>query len=633
MTRIGNLVLFAAAVLGAMTGSASGRESESIAMSGRVDTSFDQLALDGILVSINEHKATPDATGAFALSLPVAPYYQVRIDGDSIYTTVQTFGMEELYRRDCDCLRVPELGVVARKPGRVELFFGGDAIAGRRYIDPIWGERQLIDPADPLAGITKLLAPIRPYVEGADLASVNLESVLSEKDFGNSPPKTVTFYSPPELASALTQAGFDYVSLGNNHSYDYLEEGIDTTIAAVEGAGLAWSGAGHDEDQALVAARLDVGGQPFSMLGYVGWKGRVSPNQVAEADKGGAAYGSDENIAMSVSREAQAGRLPIVQYHGSSEYSARPSEDSERRMKLAIDNGAMMVASHHPHVSHGLEFYRGRLIAYSMGNFLFDQYFPETHAAFALKAWAEDGQVIRAEVIPLHILEYRPVPAVGSIREILLDRVTRLSAERGTVVARNGGHGLLIPGAKAEHAPTEAISASCDVPGQDLLRIGDFESSTFGEATDRSIKAYGASASYPFLGRSGHIMQLTPDFGSEEVSVSVSTFLRKGSASGLTLCGLIWSPAPIEIGMAMQVRPEKTGRLEALEESPTEPASEWVSIPAGQWTNFVIKWAENAGDEDAPFRPFLTIRGEGNGALGHTVAIDRLEFVSRASAD
>ena len=633
VARFGKKMLAIPALLVFGTSPVSGEEGELIALAGQVDGSFDQVAMDGLSVDVNGREMPVGPDGSFAASSSVEPYYRITISGASIHDAIQTFGFEELYRRDCDCLRVPPLGVVARKPGRIELFFAGDAIAGRRYIEPIWGERQLIDPADPLPGMVRLLEPIKPYVESADFASVNLESVLSTKDFGNSPPKTVTFFSPPELAEALAQAGFDYVTLGNNHSYDYLEPGIETTIAAVEQAGLSWSGAGLDEVQALRAARLEVGGAPLSMLGYVGWKGNVTPNQVAEAAKGGAAYGSDENIIASVGREAAAGRLPIVQYHGSSEYSARPSEDSERRMKMAIDSGAALVASHHPHVAHGLEFYKAGLIAYSMGNFLFDQYFPETHAAFALRTWMEDGRVIRAEVIPLHILEYRPVPAVGSIREALLDRVTRLSAERGTVVGRNGGHGLLVPGNSDIAAPVGAKIRVCKASGQDLLRIGDFENMTFGGARDRSIKSYGASVDFPFLGIGGHVLQLVPEATGQEMSISVSTFLRKGSAAGLTLCGQVWSPGPIEIALAVQIRPDGSGRLEALEDTPIEQVSDWISIPVGHWTEFAVKGSELALDANALFRPFLKIRASGQGTLDNAVSIDRLEFVSRRNAD
>src|SRR5690606_20118948 len=122
-------------------------------------------------------------------------------------------------------------------------------------------------------------------------------------------------------------------------------------------------------------------------------------------------------------------------------------------MKLAIDAGAALIVSHHPHVSHGLELYKGRLIAYSLGNYLFDQYFPETQATYALKLWMDGDTLFRAEIIPIQILDYRPVPATGGMRQAALRRIIDLSAERGTAVGLVGGHGVIMPAAQPP-APT-----------------------------------------------------------------------------------------------------------------------------------------------------------------------------------
>ena len=211
----------------------------------------------------------------------------------------------------------------------------------------------------------------------------------------------------------------------------------------------------------------------------------------------------------------------IAQYHGSREYSEGPTEESERRMKLAVDEGATLLASHHPHVAHGVELYKGSLIAYSSGNFLFDQYFLETHGAFAFRAWLDDGRFARAEIIPLRVLDYRPIPAVGSMREAVLERVTRLSAGHGTRVGRDGGHGVVTPdSALAASAMGEAQE------GLDLLRGGDFESAVFGDAMDRSLKVSGGVAKVEFLGRGGHQLRITPEDGASEIAIMPSTFLR-----------------------------------------------------------------------------------------------------------
>ncbi|MCP5395576.1 MAG: CapA family protein [Sphingomonadaceae bacterium] len=598
--------------------------------SGQVDTSFDGIAASGLAVEINEADTIVGADGRYVANVETASHYRIRISGPAIYPAVQTFGIKELYRPDCECLQLPAIQVVARKAGRVELFFAGDVMAGRRFSDPIWGERQLVDPANAQADVVRLLDPMRPYLEGSDLASVNLETVLAGRDTGNAPPKMVVFFSPAELADALKQVGVDYVTLGNNHSYDYLDQGIATTVAALDRVGLAWSGAGMAEEEALRASRLTVQGQDLSLLGYVGWKGRVTPNQVAEPGKGGAAFGSDANIAATVARETAAGRIVIAQYHGSMEYSDEPTPESERRVKLAVESGAALVASHHPHVTHGLEFYRGSLIAYSMGNFLFDQYFPETQAAFALKAWLDNGKVVRAEIIPLRILEYRPVPAVGSMREAVLDRVTQLSARRGTFVRRSGGHGLLLPGmAHSVADPVPPDMGNCGNSGQLLFPAGDFESAAFGDASDRTLKLADGVLGYHFHGTGGTTLQLEPQEAATQLSLQPATFFRSVGGNRITVCGMIWAPQAIQLRMAMQYREAGVGRMDALANAQAETGDQVIPVRAGEWTSFRMELAIPAGKQGLPARPMLVFApGAGSGTLTGVIALDELYWVS-----
>lgn len=625
MTRMKILLVLAGiAWPAAQSAPAIAQDNGPIALTGRVDTAFDKVSLEGIEVRVNGQPTTLAPDGSFAAQLPVAPYYEVTIAGGSIFTLNQTFGIAEIYAPQCDCLTLPPLGVVARKPGRIELFLAGDTMSGRRYIKPVWGERQLVDPADPLPGISRLLEPMRPYIESADLASVNLETVLAREIPGDSPPKSITFFSPPELAEALARAGIDHVTLGNNHTYDFLEPGLDTTIAAVEAAGLAWSGAGYDERQALQPSRLKVGGQELSLLGYVGFPGRVQPNQVAETGKGGAAFGTFPNVRMTVERERRKRRVVIAQYHGSSEYADYPSETSERRMRGAIDSGASLVASHHPHVAQGVELYNGALIAYSSGNFLFDQYFPETHGSIALKVWLDKGRFVRAEIVPLRMLEYRPVPAVGSMREEVLGRVTRLSRSHATHVSRNGGHGLVLPANKLK-----AAAARCPV-SIDLLRSGDFENALFGDAIDRSFKLEGGQMEFAFMGRQGHVLRLEPKRGARSLSLAPATFFRKFPGRNITVSARFRSDQPFAVQLGVQEQPEGVNMFSALRGEPIQPVAA-AEHPAGaDWIEYSASFTL-AGDaaEPLPFRPFLTFTGAGGqDAVPAAILIDDLKVVS-----
>jgi poly-gamma-glutamate capsule biosynthesis protein CapA/YwtB (metallophosphatase superfamily) len=582
--------------------------------------------LEKLEVRINGTPARIAADGSITGIATDADHVQLAIRGPGIFETVFTFSPSELAGAD-GRWSLPAVEAVARVPGRVELFFGGDVMMGRRFEDPIWNERVLIHPESRAADMARLLEPMKPYFAGADLASVNLETVLATRDLGDAPDKSVVFYTHSDAAKILADAGIDFVTLGNNHVYDYVEPGLVSTLTALDAAGLPWSGAGRNEAEAAKAARLDAGGHAWSMLGFVGWKGKVEPNQIAESGKGGAAFGSDEAIEEAVRREVKAGRAPIVQYHGSSEYSDRPTDISERRMKLAIDSGAALVVSHHPHVSHGLELYKGRLIAYSLGNFLFDQYFPETQATYALKVWMDGDRLFRAEMIPIQLLDYRPVPAVAGMRQAVLRRIIELSAERGTRVGIVGGHGVIEPSgaipaptfcaAPAEagltafrydlHHPAAACAAAAPT-ARDLFLRGDFEAARYDDARDRSWGVDGGTLDFVNDAHRGTTAMAVAAAGAAPVTIAPKTFFRPVAQRRLSFSGWVNLDAPATLELLLQEQPKGSGRTKALESAPLRPMGS-QQIAAGGWQYVRFDIDRGADASALPLRPLLRISG------------------------
>ena len=250
------------------------------------------------------------------------------------------------------------------------------------------------------------------------------------------------FFSYPETIPALEWAGIDHVALGNNHTNDYLEYGVSETLKYLRRSSLGYSGVGLSEREALQAYETSIGGTPYSFLGYVGWTGSSIPSQVAEADSSGAAYGSLSNIQSTVSRSAN-NSVVVASYHGSSEYSEQPTQQTRKRLEAAINAGADLVVAHHPHVLHGLALSGDKLIAYSMGNFAFDQYIYETQRSMLLYVWMDGEKFHRAEIVPLYIKAYRPTPATGRMREYVLRRLKYLSAQESTAIELSGGHGVI----------------------------------------------------------------------------------------------------------------------------------------------------------------------------------------------
>ena len=147
----------------------------------------------------------------------------------------------------------------------------------------------------------------------------------------------------------------------------------------------------------------------------------------------------------------------VVQYHGGVEYADAPTDMVQDRLRAAIDHGADLVIAHHPHVLQGMEIYHGKLIAYSMGNFLFDQYRQETQNSALLYVWMDGATFHRAEIVPIYVKDYHTVPATGAMRDYVLRRLADLSVGYGEVLDTSGGHGVIrVPGESPDEQLVDA---------------------------------------------------------------------------------------------------------------------------------------------------------------------------------
>ena len=612
-----------------------------VRVGGVLDGRRDRIDFRDVSVTINGSAATLREDGHFGANLPIAPIYRLDIRGAGVFGIVQTFGHAELRNEACDCLAIPAVEVVARKTGRIELFFGGDTMAGRRYFEPSSGQRQLLFRDSLAADLDRLLGPMRPYMASADLASVNLETVLAHEAPGpRLPGKNITFFSPPELAAALKRAGVDYVTLGNNHIYDYGEPGIASTIAALDRAGLAHSGAGHDEAKADRAAEIDMGGISLAMLGFVGWEGSNGAHQVATADKGGAAFGTRGQVRRSVERERKRRKVPVLQYHGGAEYIDRPSETTIGRLREAVEQGAPLAIGHHPHLVMGVEVYRKALVAPSIGNFLFDQQHPRTHVTYAIRAILEKGRFLRAEFVPVGVIDYRPMPAVGAMRERVLRRLFGFSAERGTQLAMSGGHAVVYADQRGD------ITASCHrrgadeftladfAPacegmrlGRDVIGRGDFAMARRGDAMERAFMSDDAGLEFAFRNGEAYAV-LRPEKAASSPAFFTHAYLRDVPAGAYTLRAQVKLPVAARVELRIKDRPE----------AGEEPSARWRGdileireMPAGEsWQEISFDFVkpEEAEGNARPFRPILRFVPVAQTGNLEPIAIDDFELIS-----
>jgi poly-gamma-glutamate capsule biosynthesis protein CapA/YwtB (metallophosphatase superfamily) len=414
---------------------------ESFSIKGVVTNESSQ-PISAVEILINGEMTVSDKKGRFSMSVPASNIYQLQFEKQGYYKSVHSYSHFELSESDNND-KLTDVTLVAKKAKRVMLAFGGDVMMGRRFYKPYFGDPVLIHQNNKLADSKAIVQFVKPYMSLADYAAVNLETQISEALPGERAPKSVTFYSKPELLDALTWAGVDYVTLGNNHTFDYMTAGLTSTMAFLKKSELGFSGAGFNEREALSAHHQKINNTTFSMLGYVGWQGSSNPTQTANDEHGGAAFGSMDNMLSSVHREKAQNNVVIAQYHGSQEYANNPTGVTEHRLKSSLDAGATIAIAHHPHVTQGFELYDGKLIAYSMGNLIFDQNFSATQHSFILYVWLDGERFHRAEVVPLYNQAYKPTPATGMHRYTVMKRLKTLSKTRGTYIDHSGGHGII----------------------------------------------------------------------------------------------------------------------------------------------------------------------------------------------
>lgn len=590
-------------------------------ITGRIlSETLDPLTLS--VVTINGEAVAANAQGVFRASVEPSDVYTLHYSAEDHYDMVHSYSPLDLERFSASApgqpVQLPDVTLVGRAEGRILLAFGGDAMMGRRFSDPYPGEPVMIRENHKAEDAIALLRHMKPYMQLADYASVNLETQVIESQPEGNAPKSYTFFSPPEILLAVREAGIDYVTLGNNHSNDYLEPGLAATVDALNASGLGWSGAGLNETEALRAHQADIGGQPFSFLGFVGWAGNFSPNQVAQgADKGGAAFGTSQNIQLTVGREAGQGRLPVIQYHGSREYTDEPTLVTETRLKQAIDQGAVLAIAHHPHVVQGFEIYKGRLIAYSMGNFIFDQFHYATQYSYIVYVWMDGDRLHRAEIVPIHIQGFTPMPATDSVREKVLKRTDELSQRRGIIMTASGGHGVILNGSEEdpqaiaslliEQVPDEgrvvkslsglpwsdpivSLAAGTGSPtryrlGENLLPTGHLENHYLHGSPDRSWIEDGAQEvvlreDAP-SGR--YVMQVDIPAGAGQGRVGMRTFeytFEPGTPS--TFLVTARASSPVTVTAYQQWRKRNEDRFEALENAPLRAIGQ-VELQAGDW--------------------------------------------------
>ncbi len=250
-------------------------------------------------------------------------------------------------------------------------------------------------------------APVVPLLQNADLTIGNMESALGT--LGQPEDKTYTFRAPPEAAKSLALAGFDVVSLANNHAMDYGPEALLQGIDLLKAADVAAVGAGENYTAAHRPYLTEINGLKLAVLGYVnvGMEGSppyfVTESWTATETAPGVAWANPEEIMADVTAVRDQTDLIIVILHSGLEYVEQPAPEQIAAAYAAIDAGADVVIGHHSHILQGIEYYKDGVIVYSLGNFAFQ--IDGDPGTAILNVWLDGDGVRSLELIPAIVQE------------------------------------------------------------------------------------------------------------------------------------------------------------------------------------------------------------------------------------
>lgn len=275
--------------------------------------------------------------------------------------------------------------------GAVEVILVGDVMLGRG-----------------VAGESDPLGLAAPWLRSADLALGNFEGAISPDGLptpdpaAESPTGPYLLVAPPAAAGQLAQAGFDLLGLANNHAYDRGLEGLSQTTGALQEQGLAVLGSGPTPDDAYRPFTFTAGERRIAFLAFNAVpspRGADWTGEVIQSDdlSGWALAGWDQERALQAVRgAADEADAVVVSIHWGYEYDRRVDPAQRQIAALLAEAGADLIAGHHPHVVQDAEWLEsGAFVAFSLGNFVFDQGQEGTDRGLALRAFF-DGQGLRA---------------------------------------------------------------------------------------------------------------------------------------------------------------------------------------------------------------------------------------------
>lgn len=369
----------------------------------------------------------------------------MKINHPDYYPDIQAFALNEIAQN-----KYAPISLVGKKAGRSMLTFGGDAMMGRRFYENGYLKR-----GSEKTQIPDLLGHLKEIFSIGDFSSINLETaILKKAPKVGGVEKAYTFFSSPFFPKYLyNPVGISLFSLANNHVLDFGMEGLEETLKNLQKDDVPFTGAGLDKESSFRPYKTTINGQDVEFFSFIGFRKAASGyGQTSEDNPGGPPFSGLGNLEKYVGKAAK-NSLIVTQLHGAREYTQQPASAYSATVKSAVNAGSDLIIGHGPHVIQGFNFDNNIFIAYSLGNFIFDQVFPETMRSFILRVWMDGKKFHRAQILPIVIKNYIPQLSVSNFNKNVLQTLSYLSNKNGVSLHATGAQAYILPPSRSAESP------------------------------------------------------------------------------------------------------------------------------------------------------------------------------------
>jgi len=230
---------------------------------------------------------------------------------------------------------------------------------------------------------------ISDYIKNADLSFGNLEGPISIN--GIKVGSIYSFRADPRSIEGLLYSGFDVLSVANNHMWDYGSEAFKDTLKNLKDNKINYVGGGLSYDEAHTPLIKEINNTKVAYLAYT----NLLPSSLGmRGDKPTIAYPNQDQISLDIQNAKKISDIVIVSFHWGEEYETHHNSYQEKLAHFTIDAGVDLIVGQHPHVAQDVEEYNGKYIAYSLGNFIFDQNFSkDTNSGLILKVTIKNKKI------------------------------------------------------------------------------------------------------------------------------------------------------------------------------------------------------------------------------------------------